>query len=155
MQRQCVYCGSSDRILKDHFIPKAITGQDIYLIDACHSCNFSKSNRHPGEWYFRHHGDKEQWGRILDFVGLTEKQVDELMVKPDSGAAIRCKLSELIAQKGISQKTVAVETGINPATVGKLCHNHFVRIDRGTVNALSKYFKLKSIDDLFEYVVKE
>jgi DNA-binding Xre family transcriptional regulator len=62
-----------------------------------------------------------------------------------------CKLPELIkARGGLDQKTIAAQTGLSPTTVGKLYRGHFDRIDNHTVEALCKYFGLKTISDLIE-----
>lgn len=61
-----------------------------------------------------------------------------------------CKLHELIKGRELDQKTVAVQTGLSPTTVGKLCRNHFDRIDNHTVTVLCRFFGLKSINDLIE-----
>lgn len=65
---------------------------------------------------------------------------------------LKSKLSALMEQKGVDQKTVAAATGLSPTTVGKLYRNHFERIDNHTVVQLCKYFKLRRIDELIELV---
>jgi hypothetical protein len=50
--KACVYCGSRECLLMDHFIPKSITKADRFLVPAYHRCNFSKRNQHPKRWYF-------------------------------------------------------------------------------------------------------
>ncbi|MFN6486363.1 MAG: helix-turn-helix domain-containing protein [Nostoc sp. DedQUE03] len=66
-----------------------------------------------------------------------------------------CKLSELIKQKGVDQKTVALATGLSTTTVGKMYRSHFDRIDNRTVTVLCKYFGLKSINELIDIVWEE
>jgi DNA-binding Xre family transcriptional regulator len=73
----------------------------------------------------------------------------------DLGAVVNCKLSALMQAMGVDQKTVAEGTGLSPTTVGKLCRNHFDRIDNHTAIQLCKYFGLKTLDDLIEIVWKE
>jgi DNA-binding Xre family transcriptional regulator len=68
---------------------------------------------------------------------------------------LRSKLAQLMEREGVDQKTLAAETGLSPATVGKLYHSHFSRIDNHTVVALLKRFKLSSLDDLIEVVLEE
>lgn len=65
---------------------------------------------------------------------------------------MKCKLPELMKAKGIDQKTLAAETRLSPATVGKLYRSHFDRIDNHTVTTLCKYFGLRSLDSLIEIV---
>ncbi|MEQ9549397.1 MAG: helix-turn-helix transcriptional regulator [Coleofasciculus sp. G3-WIS-01] len=60
------------------------------------------------------------------------------------------KLPTLMKQKSLNQKTLAAQTGLSPTTVGKLCRNHFDRIDNHTVKTLCKYFGLRSISELIE-----
>lgn len=68
---------------------------------------------------------------------------------------LKSKLSELMADRGVDQKTLAAATGLSPTTVGKIYHSHFNRIDNNTVIALCRYFGLRSIDDLIEVVWDE
>ena len=62
------------------------------------------------------------------------------------------RLAEVIESAGVDQKTLAAQTGLSPATVGKLARGHFNRIDNHTVEALCKWFRLSSIADLIEIV---
>ncbi len=59
-------------------------------------------------------------------------------------------LQQLMSDKGIDQKTLALKTGLSPTTVGKVYHAQFNRIDNRTVKALCLYFGLKSISELIE-----
>ena len=152
MKRSCIYCDSSDRLLKDHFIPKSVTRQDIYLVNCCHRCNLSKRNQHPKIWYFRHFGDREKWEHILEAVCLSDGQIDAYMRPQPHPVSMQYKLLDLMRLKGIDQKTLAAETKISPTTIGKLCRNHSDRIDVSTVETLCKYFKLQSISELIEVV---
>lgn len=49
----CCYCGSDDRIVVDHFIPRAKGGPHTIgnLLPACHRCNTSKRDHDPESWY--------------------------------------------------------------------------------------------------------
>lgn len=60
------------------------------------------------------------------------------------------KLPTLMESKGLDQKTLAVETGLSPTTVGKVYRGQFNRIDNNTVIVLCLYFELKTISDLIE-----
>jgi DNA-binding Xre family transcriptional regulator len=60
------------------------------------------------------------------------------------------KLPELMAARGLDQKTLAAKTGLSPTTVGRLYRGHFDRIDNHTVKTLCGYFGLKTISALIE-----
>jgi putative transcriptional regulator len=60
------------------------------------------------------------------------------------------KLPTLMDSKGLDQKTLAVETGLSPTTVGKIYRGQFNRIDNNTVMVLCQYFELKTISELIE-----
>ncbi len=62
------------------------------------------------------------------------------------------RLSELMESAGVDQKTLAAQTGLSPATVGKLYRGHFNRIDNHTVTVLCRWFRLRSISELIEVV---
>ena len=51
----CVYCGSTDRIEKDHIIPLARGGSDSIgnVVPACYDCNRSKHSKFVMEWKLR------------------------------------------------------------------------------------------------------
>lgn len=68
---------------------------------------------------------------------------------------LKSRLPELMAEKGVSQKAVAAETGLSPTTVSKFYRNHVDRFDANTVTALCKYFNLTSLDQLLQLVVEE
>jgi DNA-binding Xre family transcriptional regulator len=60
------------------------------------------------------------------------------------------KLPDLMKQRGVDQKTVALHTGLSPTTVSKLYRNHLDRFDSRTVTTLCKYFQLKTLSELLE-----
>jgi putative transcriptional regulator len=60
------------------------------------------------------------------------------------------KLPELMKQRGVSQRTVAAQTGLSTTTISKLYRNHIDRFDSSTVTKLCKYFELKTLSDLIE-----
>lgn len=64
------------------------------------------------------------------------------------------KLSELMKQKGVDQKTVAIATGLSPTTVSKLYRNQIDRFDRSTIEALCDYFQLTKVDDLIGLLIE-
>ncbi|WP_199334147.1 MULTISPECIES: helix-turn-helix transcriptional regulator [Nostocaceae] len=155
IDKVCIYCGSSNRLLLDHFIPKSITKSDRFTVTACHTCNFSKRNQHPKLWYFRHFSVKSEWEFILATVGLTESEIEAWMTPPLEQCCLKTKLPELMKSRGLDQKTLAAETGLSPTTVGKLYRSHFDRIDNHTVTTLCKYFGLRKLDDLIEIIWEE
>ncbi|MDZ7966387.1 MULTISPECIES: helix-turn-helix domain-containing protein [unclassified Nostoc] len=61
-----------------------------------------------------------------------------------------CKLKNLMEKEGISQLALSQATGLAPGTVGKLYRNQVNRIDERTIKEICKYFRLKSVSDLFE-----
>mgnify|MGYP002142011573 FL=1 len=80
----CAYCGKSesDEILHiDHFIPVSKGGTHVLgnLVPACKTCNFSKRNHHPEEWYKRQDFfDDKKWRLILKILNKSAKSVDQL-----------------------------------------------------------------------------
>lgn len=80
----CAYCGKSesDEILHiDHFIPVSKGGTHVLgnLVPACKTCNFSKRNHHPEEWYRRQDFfDDKKWRLILKILNKSTKNVDQL-----------------------------------------------------------------------------
>jgi DNA-binding Xre family transcriptional regulator len=80
----------------------------------------------------------------LPLVHKVDRQKDRLI----------CKLSKLMASRGVAITTVAGETELSASTISKLYHNYFDRIDGKTIESLCRYFDLKSIDDLFEISIE-
>ena len=72
-QDACVYCGSTSKIVYDHFIPLAKGGPHVLgnLVPACQRCNSSKQDKDPKEWYFEQpFASKKHWERILKLLNL-------------------------------------------------------------------------------------
>lgn len=79
---------------------------------------------------------------------------------------IRCKLPELIdnwnlrrsnlgeTKKRLSQRKLAEETGLALTTIHNLYHDRVQMFDRGTMEALCKFFNCE-IGDLLEIVGEE
>lgn len=65
---------------------------------------------------------------------------------------MRSRLPELMKLAGVNQKTLALETGLSPATVSKIYHGRFSQIDSHTIETLAKRFRLTKLDDLIEIV---
>nr|WP_290224315.1 HNH endonuclease signature motif containing protein [Trichocoleus desertorum] len=77
----CAYCASPEVLTLDHFIAIANGGSETLgnLLPACRSCNSSKQNKDPKEW-FRHqpfHSAK-RWRQILKVLGKTEKNYNQI-----------------------------------------------------------------------------
>ena len=68
----CAYCGSSEKLCIDHFIPLSKDGSDCIgnMIPACISCNSSKQNSDPLIWYKQQPSYSERkWKKILQVLG--------------------------------------------------------------------------------------
>lgn len=69
----CAYCGvESNRLTTDHFISLASGGPDCMgnLLPACYSCNSSKQDSDPLEWYKRQpFYSNVRWEKILKALG--------------------------------------------------------------------------------------
>lgn len=80
--RCCAYCGDDKgKLTVDHFIPISKGGGHVLLniIPCCSSCNSSKSNRNPFDWYSQQEFfDWDKWFTILNNVGIsdTNGQID-------------------------------------------------------------------------------
>jgi len=50
--KACAYCGSTDDIQQDHFVPVTLGGPYEFgnIVPACPKCNISKHNHPPEEW---------------------------------------------------------------------------------------------------------
>jgi putative transcriptional regulator len=62
-----------------------------------------------------------------------------------------CRLAILMAEKDpqLSQRQLAIDTGLDAMTINRLFTNRFNRVDSNTVEALCNYFN-KDVGDLFE-----
>jgi len=80
----CCYCGKSEQeemLHIDHFISVSKGGTHVLnnLVPACKTCNFSKRNHHPEEWYKKQDFYSEQkWAKILKILGKKPETVDQL-----------------------------------------------------------------------------
>lgn len=74
----CAYCGSSDRITADHFIP--LNSPECpgtiaeNMIPACHACNSGKKDRDPVEWLTERFGSYRAH-EILAVIGAYSEYV--------------------------------------------------------------------------------
>jgi 5-methylcytosine-specific restriction endonuclease McrA len=77
----CCYCGSADRIVVDHFIPRSKGGPHVLtnLVPACHRCNTSKTNHDPTEWYqSQSFYSLKRWRLILKVLGKKDATLNQL-----------------------------------------------------------------------------
>jgi 5-methylcytosine-specific restriction endonuclease McrA len=77
----CCYCGSADRIVVDHFIPRSKGGPHVLtnLVPACHRCNTSKTDHDPTEWYqSQSFYSLKRWRLILKVLGKKDATLNQL-----------------------------------------------------------------------------
>jgi 5-methylcytosine-specific restriction endonuclease McrA len=69
----CAYCGCRpEKLTQDHFLPVAYGGPHCLgnIVPACGSCNSSKNDSDPLEWYRRKAFYKEErWAKIVRILG--------------------------------------------------------------------------------------
>lgn len=73
---RCVYCGASENLLVDHFIPRSKGGGDApgNLVVCCNSCNLGKGNKDPIQVLMRAFNDNPEWARkALARFGILDK----------------------------------------------------------------------------------
>lgn len=78
---RCAYCKSKEKLTLDHFIPLSQGGPDCLgnFIPACSSCNSSKHNADPMEWYKRQpFYSVKNWKKILKVLGKTESTYNQI-----------------------------------------------------------------------------
>lgn len=77
----CCYCGSADRIVIDHFIPRSKGGPHVLtnLVPACHRCNTSKRDHDPATWYkSQSFYSVKRWRLILKILGKKDATLNQL-----------------------------------------------------------------------------
>lgn len=78
---QCAFCGSGDQLIIEHFIPRSKGGPHAIgnILPACHSCNMSKFNHDPEEWYrSRPYFSETRWRKILRVLGKGKAAIHQL-----------------------------------------------------------------------------
>ncbi|MEH2417338.1 helix-turn-helix domain-containing protein [Nostoc sp.] len=62
---------------------------------------------------------------------------------------VRCRLKDLMQERGIPQTKIATDTGLSPNTVGKLFRNEISQVKVDTIVSICQYFDIE-FEDLFE-----
>lgn len=78
---QCAFCGSANRLIVEHFIPRSKGGPHAIgnILPACHSCNSSKFNHDPEVWYrSQPFFTKTRWRKILRVLDKRKGSVAQL-----------------------------------------------------------------------------
>jgi 5-methylcytosine-specific restriction endonuclease McrA len=78
---QCAFCGSSNQLIVEHFIPRSKGGPHAIgnILPACYSCNMSKFNHDPEEWYrSRPYFSETRWRKILRALGKARTGIHQL-----------------------------------------------------------------------------
>ncbi len=77
----CAYCGATGDLHIEHFIPIAKGGPHAIgnIVPACQSCNFSKRDHDPEDWYRgQAFFSSARWALILQVLGKTRTPVNQL-----------------------------------------------------------------------------
>lgn len=64
---------------------------------------------------------------------------------------IKIKLSDLLGKHKMTQKKLAMETGIRPATISKMYYEEIKRIEIEQIDQLCRAFNCR-VEDLLEYI---
>ena len=78
---QCAFCGSSNQLIVEHFIPRSKGGPHAIgnILPACYSCNMSKFNHDPEKWYrSRSYFSETRWRKILRVLGKAKAGIHQL-----------------------------------------------------------------------------
>lgn len=77
----CAYCGSTTNLIVEHFIPRNKGGPHAMgnLLPACQSCNASKTDHDPEQWYrAQPFFSKRRWRKILAVLGKAKGPLHQL-----------------------------------------------------------------------------
>lgn len=80
-ENRCAYCLSPENLTVDHFIPIDRGGSDCLgnYVPACKSCNSSKHNKDPLDWYKQQESyTLERWRNILKVLGKREESYNQI-----------------------------------------------------------------------------
>ena len=78
---RCAYCGVTEKLTLDHFIPVSKGGPDCIgnLLPVCGQCNSSKHDSDPVKWYkSQRFYSLKRWRHILKALGKTEATCAQL-----------------------------------------------------------------------------
>jgi 5-methylcytosine-specific restriction endonuclease McrA len=78
---QCAFCGSSNQLIIEHFIPRSKGGPHAIgnILPACYTCNMSKFNHDPEKWYrSRSYFSETRWRKILRVLGKARTGIHQL-----------------------------------------------------------------------------
>jgi 5-methylcytosine-specific restriction endonuclease McrA len=78
---QCAFCGSDDRIVIEHVVPRSKGGPHALgnILPACHRCNTNKTNHEVETWYRRQPFFSElRWRKICRVLGWQRSSVGQL-----------------------------------------------------------------------------
>lgn len=79
--QECGYCGSTNDLTLDHFIPLSKGGTHTIsnLVCACRSCNNRKHTSDPYTWYSQQEFfSKRKWNRLLKLLGKTQENYNQI-----------------------------------------------------------------------------
>jgi len=62
---------------------------------------------------------------------------------------IKCKLKEILKERGISQRDLARDLGLTVSTVFRLVNNKFTKIDTILIAKIMFYLNVRDFNDLF------
>ena len=77
----CSYCCKKITLFRDHFIPVSKGGSDCLgnIVPACLSCNSSKHDADPIEWYKKQpFYSVKRWNKILKVLGKKESNYNQI-----------------------------------------------------------------------------
>jgi 5-methylcytosine-specific restriction endonuclease McrA len=77
----CAYCGSTNHLIVEHFIPRAKGGPHVLgnILPSCQRCNVSKRDHEPEQWYCSQpFFTLTRWRKILAVLGKGKAPVQQL-----------------------------------------------------------------------------
>lgn len=86
---QCAYCcknidtDNSATYHADHFIPVSMGGANVLgnIVPTCPSCNFSKNDKDPYEWYFSQtFASKKRWRELMQILGKKDNYLQLTLI---------------------------------------------------------------------------
>jgi hypothetical protein len=80
---ECAYCGSKERITREHFVPFSKGGEYTInnIIPACKSCNSSKRDKSFDVWYkTMNFYSKSREAKIMKYLGYEKTNMQQLKI---------------------------------------------------------------------------